>query len=81
MELNVLVIGMPNVGKSTLLNALRNMGIKGRMSGPRNHPLKPQTNLICARNAESLADIGQPWSNTSSVDTSEVIPVAVSVCF
>ncbi|KAJ7719194.1 P-loop containing nucleoside triphosphate hydrolase protein [Mycena maculata] len=29
MELNVLVIGMPNVGKSTLLNALRNMGIKG----------------------------------------------------
>lgn len=32
MELNVLVIGMPNVGKSTLLNALRNMGIKGRPS-------------------------------------------------
>ncbi|KAF8138085.1 P-loop containing nucleoside triphosphate hydrolase protein [Mycena galopus ATCC 62051] len=30
MLLNVLVIGMPNVGKSTLLNALRNMGIKGR---------------------------------------------------
>ena len=32
MELNVLVIGMPNVGKSTLLNALRNSGIKGRKS-------------------------------------------------
>ncbi|KAF5357039.1 hypothetical protein D9756_006734 [Leucocoprinus leucothites] len=30
LELNVLVIGIPNVGKSTLLNALRNMGIKGR---------------------------------------------------
>ncbi|KII87590.1 hypothetical protein PLICRDRAFT_640798 [Plicaturopsis crispa FD-325 SS-3] len=29
-ELNVLVIGMPNVGKSTLLNALRNVGIAGR---------------------------------------------------
>ncbi|GJJ15058.1 hypothetical protein Clacol_009333 [Clathrus columnatus] len=28
-EVNVLVVGMPNVGKSTLLNALRNEGIPG----------------------------------------------------
>jgi len=33
-ELNVLVIGMPNVGKSTLLNALRDIGIRGRKSLP-----------------------------------------------
>jgi hypothetical protein len=30
-ELNVLVVGMPNVGKSTLLNVLRDVGIPGRM--------------------------------------------------
>ena len=29
-EMIVLVVGMPNVGKSTLLNALRNVGIAGR---------------------------------------------------
>jgi mitochondrial GTPase 1 len=32
VEMNVLVVGMPNVGKSTLLNALRNIGIPGRKS-------------------------------------------------
>jgi len=30
--MNVLVVGMPNVGKSTLLNALRTIGISGRES-------------------------------------------------
>lgn len=31
-EMNVLVLGMPNVGKSTLLNSLRRFGIAGRTS-------------------------------------------------
>jgi hypothetical protein len=40
-ELNVLVVGMPNVGKSTLLNALRNVGIQGRAStSPFLHPTR-----------------------------------------
>jgi ribosome biogenesis GTPase A len=30
--MNVLVVGMPNVGKSTLLNALRTIGVSGRES-------------------------------------------------
>ncbi|KAH7908382.1 P-loop containing nucleoside triphosphate hydrolase protein [Hygrophoropsis aurantiaca] len=29
-EMNILVVGMPNVGKSTLLNTLRNIGMSGR---------------------------------------------------
>lgn len=34
LEMNVLVIGMPNVGKSTLLNALRHIGMPGSKYAP-----------------------------------------------
>lgn len=32
LEMNIMVVGMPNVGKSTLLNTLRHVGIKGHTS-------------------------------------------------
>lgn len=61
MELNVLVIGMPNVGKSTLLNALRNIGIKGRQCLLSLFPCFPLL-MILSSDCESATDFCTPWS-------------------
>lgn len=78
MELNVLVIGMPNVGKSTLLNALRNMGIKGRT----------YLNLVpdfvefyaFSRHPESLPDLCSTRIDTSTLHTAQSFPGPTCIC-
>lgn len=54
-ETNVLVVGMPNIGKSTLLNALRNMGIDGRK----------RCMLLPSRNYSMLMN---PYSSSPDID-------------
>jgi 50S ribosome-binding GTPase len=64
-ETRVLVVGMPNVGKSSILNALRSMGMSGS-----NWFLLIQRVLILMpdqRNAKSIADFGIPWEDSSSL--------------
>ena len=61
-ELNVLVVGMPNVGKSTLLNSLRNVGIRGRKSFISDHWITPDSHDRRAL----LPFISSPDSNTKS---------------
>lgn len=67
MEMNVLVIGMPNVGKSSLINALRNVGISGRAFHSQNDV---KLKLTCGnvRHAESYADIRKSGPYTDDID-------------
>ena len=66
MELNVLVLGMPNVGKSTLLNMLRHAGIKGR-KGYFSRVYFIFHRLHFSSAGQSLPDISKSWADTKSV--------------
>ncbi|KZV95882.1 P-loop containing nucleoside triphosphate hydrolase protein [Exidia glandulosa HHB12029] len=48
-ELNVLIMGMPNVGKSTLLNGLRTAGIPGASKALRTSALPGMTRALSTR--------------------------------
>lgn len=91
-ELNVLVVGMPNVGKSTLLNALRNVGIRGRKSFISHHWITPDSHdrrallpliLSLDSNAESAQDVCSTRVNPRRVDTVKVMlgPVGLRLRF
>ena len=78
MELNVLVIGMPNVGKSTLLNALRNVGIKGRklISISILHFLT----VLFFRYTEGLPDFRKSRDDAGTFNATETIVGSFSLC-
>jgi stage III sporulation protein SpoIIIAA len=78
-ELNVLVIGMPNVGKSTLLNALRNIGIRGRMLFCILFALR--IILIHPSNAEGSSNFWSSRSHAEYFDTIKTLPRTAGICF
>jgi len=72
-ELNVTIIGMPNVGKSTLLNGLRGVGIPGgaRVSALR---LVALTNLCMCSPAQGIANFGPSRHDSRIIDQAETLP-------
>ena len=72
--MNVLVVGMPNVGKSTLLNALRNIGIAGRKFIFTCAMRLPHADILPhASNAESAPDVCAARHDAGALDAPEVV--------
>jgi len=71
-EVNLLVVGMPNVGKSTLLNSLRNHGVAGRalytLLLQRDSPSEKIDNNLSCSHAKSTQNRGASGIDTRIID-------------
>lgn len=73
-----MVVGMPNVGKSTLLNTLRHVGIKGRAYTIYSSS-KRRSNIAC-RHIKGPEDVCQSRAHESTVNQAETLRSTVNIC-